>query len=107
MRNMKPEYRAVYLILKKIPKGKATTYGAIAKKLGLNPRYVGRILSENEHPVEYPCYKVVRSDGIVGGYTIGSKNDDKTAGVKRKKLIADGVPLKGDRVERPAIITDL
>lgn len=70
---MKSKEKEVYLLLKRIPRGKVTTYGDIARKLNINPRQVGRILSRNEHPIEFPCYKVVRSDGNLGGYTIKGK----------------------------------
>ncbi len=32
---------SVYYLVKKIPLGKVTTYGAIAKKVGINPKMVG------------------------------------------------------------------
>ncbi|MEM0143428.1 MAG: MGMT family protein, partial [Candidatus Parvarchaeum sp.] len=38
---MRTNEHNVYKLLKKIPKGKVTTYGEIARKLNLNPRYVG------------------------------------------------------------------
>jgi O-6-methylguanine DNA methyltransferase len=90
----------VYNLLKNIPRGKVTTYGIIAEKLGLNPRDVGRILSKNEHPLEYPCYKVVRSDGRLRGYTINGKNDKSTLKVKANKLLSDGIKLNGGKVNK-------
>ena len=53
----------------KVPKGKVTTYGAIAKKLKTSPRAVGGALKRNEHPIVIPCHRVVKSDGSLGGYT--------------------------------------
>lgn len=88
----------VYRLLTKIPNGKVTTYGAIARKLGLNPRYVGKILSMNEHPELYPCYKVVRADGTIGGYTNGGKNDKHTSSIKAAKIAGDGVRILNGRV---------
>jgi O-6-methylguanine DNA methyltransferase len=90
----------VYNLLKKIPLGKVTTYGIIAEKLGLNPRDVGKILGKNEHPLEYPCYKVVRSDGRLGGYTINGRNDKSTLIVKVNKLLSDGIKLNGEKVNK-------
>ena len=100
-------YYEVYRLLVSISRGKVTTYGAIAGKLGLNPRYVGTILSENSHPEKYPCYKVVRSDGTIGGYTIGKRNDAGTSENKRRKLIRDGVLMNGSRVREDSIIRSL
>ncbi len=97
-------HQEVYALLKKIPKGKVTTYGALARKSGINPRYVGKILSENEHPAEYPCYKVVRADGSLGGYTISDKNNRSTLEVKRKKLLADGVLFNGKKVASASLV---
>ena len=95
----------VYRSLQKIPKGKATTYGSIAKRLDLNPRQVGRILSKNERPAEYPCYKVVRSDGSLGGYTIRDKNDAATLDIKKKKLLADGVFFDKGKVDKASLMS--
>ena len=88
----------VYRLLTKIPLGKVSTYGAIASRLKMSPRLVGRILSQNGHPDLYPCYRVIRSDGSLGGYTIGSVNNEHSLAVKKKKLISDGVKFSGDRV---------
>jgi len=94
----------VYLLLTKIPKGKVITYGRIAKKFGISPREVGRILSRNEHPERFTCYKVVRSDGSLGGYTIGNRNDSSTLKIKKEKLVRDGVKFNKDKVDRSCIL---
>lgn len=38
-------YQKVYSLVKKIPKGKVSTYGQIGQMLGLNPRVVGWALN--------------------------------------------------------------
>ena len=43
---MKTKEEKVYFLLTKIPKGKVTTYGSIAAKLGISAREVGKILIE-------------------------------------------------------------
>lgn len=55
----------VYDYLQTIPKGKVTTYGQIANRLGNKrlARVVGNILHRNPDPTRYPCYKVVDSRG--------------------------------------------
>ena len=63
----------VYDLLQKIPKGKVTTYGDLARALG-NPsasRIIGRILGQNPNPILVPCHRVVMSDGKLGGYRYG------------------------------------
>jgi methylated-DNA-[protein]-cysteine S-methyltransferase len=67
--------RDVYDLLLKIPAGKVSTYGDLAKALGnpLASRQVGRILGRMlEDPIKVPCHRVVMSDGKVGGYFYGS-----------------------------------
>jgi O-6-methylguanine DNA methyltransferase len=64
----------VYDLLLKIPAGKVSTYGDLAKALGnpLASKEIGRILSKNPNLIEVPCHRVVMSDGKVGGYVHGS-----------------------------------
>ena len=64
----------VYDLLRKIPSGKVSTYGDLAKALG-NPsasRVIGSILAKNPNPIKVPCHRVVMSDGKVGGYANGT-----------------------------------
>ena len=97
----------VYKLLRKLPKGVVTTYGAIGKKLGMNPRHVGFVLSRNKHPEKYPCYKVIKSDGSIGGYTSGKNNNRETSEQKKRKLLADGVIINGSKVSKNSIIRRL
>jgi methylated-DNA-[protein]-cysteine S-methyltransferase len=71
----------VYDLLQKIPEGKVTTYGDLARALG-NPsasRIIGRILGQNPNPIRVPCHRVVMSDGKLGGYRYGTN--------KKKELL--------------------
>ncbi len=82
----------VLCLLQKIPRGKVTTYKAVARKLGTNAyRAVGNALHSNRHPGRYPCYKVVKSDGSVGGYALGTRE-------KTRRLRKDGIRVKNGRV---------
>ncbi len=58
----------VFEIVKRIPRGRVTTYGAVARKLGTSPRAVGQVLKRNKRPVVVPCHRVVCANGMVGGY---------------------------------------
>ena len=80
----------VYDILVKIPAGKVTTYGDIAKAIGQpnSSRLIGQILHNNPTPVAVPCHRVVRSDGKIGGYAYGSRK-------KRKLLEEEGLKFCG------------
>lgn len=88
---MAPE---VYSLLKKIRKGKVTTYGELAKASGLHPRTVGMLMKKNSDPENIPCYKVVKSDGSVGGYSGGGGPDKKI-----KLLKKDGIPVKNGKID--------
>ena len=67
--------------LRKIKKGETKSYGEIAKKFKLSPRYVGKICGQNQHILAIPCHRVIRSDGSLAGFSaIGGKN------LKRKLL---------------------
>jgi len=63
-------------LVKKIPKGRITTYKEIARALkrkGQSYRAVGRALHDNRYPIIIPCHRVVKSDGSLGGYSRGVK----------------------------------
>ena len=74
------------LLLKNIPKEKVVTYKELARAAGTSARGVGSIMRHNKDTVEYPCYKVVASDGALTGYS-GPGGVD----AKRKFLESDGV----------------
>ncbi len=57
----------IFNYVKKVPKGKTTTYKFLAKKFKTSPRAVGMILKSNKD-TSVPCYKVIRTDGKLGGY---------------------------------------
>lgn len=83
----------VYSALKSIPAGKVTTYGDIARTLGMPTasRAVGRILNMNPNPVIVPCHRVIMSSGRLGGYAFGKKR-------KKELLQKEGVVFEGDKV---------
>lgn len=85
----------VYSLLKKVPKGKVTTYKALADKCSLTPRQVGRILSLNHYPIKVPCHRVVKSDRSLGGFTWKGKRDVKK---KIELLRAEGILVRGNKV---------
>tara|TARA_B100001250_G_C19195103_1_gene526923 strand:- start:3 stop:449 length:447 start_codon:yes stop_codon:yes gene_type:complete len=55
--------------LKKIKYGKTKTYGEIAKKNKISPRYVGKICGQNKIILAIPCHRVIKSDGSLGGFS--------------------------------------
>jgi deoxyribonuclease V len=65
-----------YSLVKQIPKGRVSTYGALARALGdiRASRAVGRMLNQNPYAPIVPCHRVVMSDGSLGGFGSGIKN---------------------------------
>jgi methylated-DNA-[protein]-cysteine S-methyltransferase len=84
----------VYDLLLKIPPGKVSTYGDLARALGSPSasRAIGRILGENPNPIKVPCHRVVMSNGRVGGYAYGTAN-------KRQLLENEGVSFTNGMVQ--------
>jgi methylated-DNA-[protein]-cysteine S-methyltransferase len=82
-------------MLLKIPAGKVSTYGDIAKALGYPKaaRLIGRILHENPNPVVIPCHRIVHSNGNLGGYAYGATK-------KRKLLEGEGIRFSDDNYAR-------
>jgi O-6-methylguanine DNA methyltransferase len=64
--------KKVYNATRVIPKGKVSTYAAIARAIGepRASRAVGGALNRNKS-AEVPCHRVIRSDGSTGGYNGG------------------------------------
>ncbi len=83
----------VYKVIKGIHKGNILTYREVAEMAG-SPRAwraVGNILNKNKDLKNIPCYRVVRSDGKVGGYRGGQRK--KIALIKK-----DGISVKNSRI---------
>lgn len=81
----------VYSIVKKIPRGKVTTYGQIAEVLG-NPRLsrqVGWALHANSSS-EVPCHRVVNREGrLAPNFAFDGPAEQK------RRLLAEGVSFQG------------
>jgi len=61
--------KKVWFEIKKIKIGQTKSYGEIAKKYKLTPRYVGKICSQNKLLLIIPCHRVIKTDGSLGGFT--------------------------------------
>jgi methylated-DNA-[protein]-cysteine S-methyltransferase len=85
------------LLLRRIPRGKVTTYGELARATKSSPRAVGQIMRRNPHPELYPCYKVVASDGKVHGYS-GCLKGAKI-GKKIDLLQKDGITVEKGKID--------
>ena len=85
-------YEETYKLTKQIPKGKVSTYGAIAIALGdkIASRAVGLMLNQNPYK-DVPCYRVIHSDGRIGGYAGGVEK-------KIELLKKDGIIIENGRI---------
>ena len=83
----------VYKKLLEVPKGQITTYGELAKAVGLKngQRIIGKIMNKNPYPVIVPCHRVVMSTGKVGGYAYGEN-------IKTKMLNDEGIQIKNGKI---------
>jgi methylated-DNA-[protein]-cysteine S-methyltransferase len=61
-----PYQMKVWQALRAIPRGQATTYGALAQQLGSSPRAVGQACGSNPLPLIIPCHRVVAKNGAGG-----------------------------------------
>ena len=87
----------VYGFCSRVPKGKVTTYGEIARAVGKpgSSRAVGQALKRNPYAPRVPCHRVVKSDGSLGGYGgAGRKKTEK----KRKMLAKEGIGIAKGKV---------
>ena len=66
--------------LAKIQYGQKKSYGQIAKKFKISPRYVGKVCGQNNLLLIIPCHRVVKSDGSIGGFS-------GLGGIKLKKKL--------------------
>lgn len=84
-------YEEVYRLVKQIPRGKISTYKEIAIALGdpIAARAVGLILNRNEDLEKIPCYRIIESNGSLGGYALGINE-------KIRRLMNDGIKISVD-----------
>lgn len=82
-----------YQILKKVPRGKVTTYKSIANKLNTKAhRAVGQAMNKNPYAPKVPCHRVINSDGSLGGFATGIKN-------KIKLLKSENIKIENNKID--------
>jgi methylated-DNA-[protein]-cysteine S-methyltransferase len=77
-----PFQRRVWRALQQIPYGETTSYGEIARRVGVpsDPRAVGVANGQNPVAVIVPCHRVIGADGSLTGYG---------GGLERKRLLLE------------------
>lgn len=85
----------VYNLVASIPKGKVSSYSDIARALGKPgaARAVGTALNRNPFTPQVPCHRVVKRNGLVGGFFDGYNK-------KLRLLKQEGVKIKRNRVAK-------
>jgi methylated-DNA-protein-cysteine methyltransferase-like protein len=90
-------YEQVYDIVRLIPKGRVTTYGAIAKAMGMarSSRMVGTAMMHAHDPrLKVPAHRVVNRIGLLTG-----KHHYDTPTQMQDLLEAEGIMVRDDQVE--------
>ncbi len=88
--------RRIYEAVRKIPEGKAATYGQIAELAGDRKmaRAVGNALRKNPYGESVPCHRVVNAKGeLSGGSAFGGVE------VQARLLEAEGVEVREGKVD--------
>ena len=78
--------QAIWNELRRIPAGETRTYADIAAAVG-KPKAVraaGSANGANNVAVLIPCYRVIRTDGSLGGYAYGLERKEKLLSAERK-----------------------
>jgi methylated-DNA-protein-cysteine methyltransferase-like protein len=94
-REKKDFFLRVYEVVKLIPKGRATSYGAIAKYLGLPraSRMVGWAMNaSHKSSVEIPAHRVLNRNGMLTG-----KHHFKNENAMQNALEKEGIFIENDQ----------
>lgn len=98
LRGHTPFEVAVWTKALEIPRGEVRPYGWIAAEIGKPKavRAVGTALAHNPVPLVVPCHRVVRSDGMIGQYSMGGPD------AKRRVLASEGLDTRWLEAEAAA-----
>lgn len=88
-------FEDVYAVVRLIPKGRVTNYGAIAKYLGtgLSSRMVGWAMNAAHSKQDVPAHRVVNRNGLLTG-----KAHFATPTLMQELLEHEGVKIENDKV---------
>jgi len=107
LENVSSFRRRVYAQLNRIPRGRVTTYGAIAKKLGSKrySRAVGTAVATNPISLIIPCHRVLPSSLKVGNYGMPGRDPTEGGPIKRALLEREGVRFVEGKVAETCLWT--
>jgi len=89
-------FEDVYEVVKMIPQGKVTSYGAIARYLGASgsARMVGWAMNQSHNHPDIPAHRVVNRQGLLTG-----KHHFGAPDTMQRLLEAEGLRVKGEQVQ--------
>jgi O-6-methylguanine DNA methyltransferase len=86
--------KEVWRAIAKIPEGRVTTYGQIAKYLGTKAvQAVGTAVGKNPYAPKIPCHRVVPANGKIGNYS-GEGGVEKKIALLQK----EGIEVKDGKI---------
>ncbi len=95
---MKSFNEKCYKLLRKVPKGRVTTYKELAHALNTKAyQAVGQVMRNNPYAPEVPCHRVVKSDGSIGGFK--GKKTGNAISEKINMLKKEGVHVKNNKIK--------
>jgi len=85
----------VFQVVRQIPKGKVTSYGAIANYLGIKSgaRMVGYAMNASHTQSDIPAHRVVNRNGLLTG-----KYHFETPNQMQELLELEGVMVENDKI---------
>ncbi|WP_026809141.1 MGMT family protein [Arenibacter latericius] len=88
-------FQKVYAVVKKIPYGRVTSYGAIAKHLGMarSARMVGWAMNNAHGMEDVPAHRVVNRKGLLTG-----KHHFEGTNLMQQLLESEGIKIKSDQI---------
>jgi len=88
-------FEKVYQVAKKIPYGRVTSYGAIAKYLGAerSARMVGWAMNASHNNDEIPAHRVVNRNGLLTG-----KSHFDGTNLMQQLLESEGISVKNNQI---------
>ncbi|MBA4302362.1 methylated-DNA-protein-cysteine methyltransferase related protein [Algoriphagus alkaliphilus] len=86
----------IYQVVREIPRGRVTSYGAIAHYLGLKSgaRMVGYAMNAAHTMTDVPAQRVVNRQGLLTG-----KHHFETSTQMQELLEADGISVENDQIK--------
>jgi methylated-DNA-[protein]-cysteine S-methyltransferase len=88
-------FQQIYAAARQVGWGRTTTYGALAKRLGLGPeaaRDVGQAMANNPVALIIPCHRVLAAGGKLGGFSAPGG-----ASTKVRMLALEGIHVERER----------